>query len=232
VLPILFIPGTLCTPDVFEHQIKALETLAPHVEAARFKLEDSISKMADTAIASIHPHRTVAVIGFSMGGMVAMEIARKEPELIGKLALINTNFHADSIDNKSARLLHLQQANTEGMENVIRQHYLDRYLHQPSTTAQKLIVDMACELGTACFASQIKAHASRVDSSATLRGIKCPSLILGAEQDDLCPPIVQTQIHQMIKDSELVMLQACGHFSMLERPNEVNKALRDWYLGA
>jgi len=232
VLPILFIPGTLCTPDVFELQIKALATIAPRVETVRFKLEDSFSKMADMAIESIRPHRTAAVIGFSMGGMVAMEIARKEPELIGRLALINTNYHVDGIDNRSARLLHLQQADSEGMENVIRQHYLDLYLHQPSTAAQKLIVDMACELGTACFAAQIKAHASRVDSSTTLQGIKCPTLILGAEQDGLCPPIVQTQIHQMIEGSELVMLEACGHFSMLERPNAVNNALRNWYLGA
>ncbi len=232
MLPILFLPGTLCTPDVFETQIKELATIAPQVEAVRFNLEDSISKMADTAIETIRPHRTAAVIGFSMGGTVAMEIARKQPELIGKLALINTNYLADSTVNRSARLLHLQQANSEGMERVIRQHYLHRYLHKHSVTAQKLIVDMARELGPACFAAQIKAHASRPDSSATLRGIQCPTLILGAEQDGLCPPAVQKQIHQMIKGSELVMLEACGHFSMQERPREVNKALRDWYLAA
>jgi pimeloyl-ACP methyl ester carboxylesterase len=93
-----------------------------------------------------------------------------------------------------------------------------------------VIIDMACELGPACFKAQIKAHASRPDCSRTLAAIRCPTLVLGARQDALCPPVMQTQMHQMMANSELVMLDDCGHFSVLEKPGEVNTALRDWYL--
>jgi pimeloyl-ACP methyl ester carboxylesterase len=230
-LPVLFIPGTLCTGAIFEHQVKELAAFAQRIEIVQFKREDSFSKMADKAIERISEHGPAAVIGFSMGGMVAMEIFRRAPALIGKLALLNSNFQADSAENQSTRLLHLEQANAEGMEIVIRQHYLDRYLHKPLAPARKLIVDMACELGPACFKAQIRAHASRPDSSGTLQAIRCPTLILGAGQDALCPPVIQTQMQQMIADSELLMLDDCGHFSMLEKPDEVNKALRDWYQG-
>jgi pimeloyl-ACP methyl ester carboxylesterase len=229
-LPVLFIPGTLCTGAIFERQVKALAELAPQVVVVQPGLEDSMSKMADAAIDAILPHSAAAVIGFSMGGMIAMEIARKAPQLIGKLALLNTNFHADSASNRAARLLHLQQARAEGMERVIRQHYLQRYLHQPSPATGQLIIDMACELGPDCFDAQIRAHASRPDSSTTLQGITCPTLVLGAEQDELCAPAVQEQMHRMISGSTLVMLRDCGHFSMLEKPAEVSRALRDWYL--
>jgi len=229
-LPVLLIPGTLCTPDVFKLQAGELAAIAPHVELVRFTLEDSISKMADTAIESIRAHGAAAVIGFSMGGMVAMEMARKAPQLIGKLALLNSNYQADSAGNQAARRRHLAQARIGGMEAVIRQHYLDRYLHRPSASAEKLIIDMACELGPACFAAQIRAHATRPDSGATLKSIRCPTLILGALQDQLCPPLMQTRMAQMIENSDLLMLDACGHFSMLERPADVNTALRDWYL--
>jgi len=229
-LPVLFIPGTLCTGAIFERQVKELIAFAPQLDVVQFEREDSFSKMADKAIERVSKHGPAAVIGFSMGGMVAMEIFRKTPALIGKLALLNTNFQADSAENQSARLLHYQQALSGGMKNMICQYYLGRYLHKPLTTARKLIIDMACELGPTCFKSQIKAHASRPDSSGTLRDIKCPTLILGSRQDDLCPPFLQTQMHQMIADSELVMLDDCGHFSMLEKPDEVNAALRNWYL--
>lgn len=229
-MPVLFLPGTLCTPAVFESQIKALALHAPQIDVVEFALEDRISKMADKAIEKIRDQSATAVIGFSMGGMVAMEIARKAPELIGKLALLNSTCHEDSADNRPARIRHLRQAQSEGMEDVIRQHYLDHYLYQPLTAARKLIMNMACELGTGCFEAQIEALASRPDFAATLSGIKCPILILGANQDEMCSHATQKQMAQLIKDSKLVMLESCGHFSILEKPVEVNQALINWYL--
>jgi pimeloyl-ACP methyl ester carboxylesterase len=229
-LPVLFIPGTLCTAAVFESQINELKPLAPQVDVVRFTLEDSISSMADTVIELIPPGSGAAIIGFSMGGMVAMELARRAPELIKKLALINTNFHADLEERQSERSRYQKLAETEGIENVIRQYYLDSYLHQHTTNAADLIVKMAGEMGRHCFASQIKALTNRQDSSATLSAIACPTLIVGAKQDELCPPSGQIQMQRMISDSELVLLGDCGHFSTLEKPKEVNKALCKWYL--
>lgn len=229
-LPVLFLPGTLCTPAVFDLQIKALALYAPYVEVVEFRFEDSVSEMASKAIERMDHYGEVAIIGFSMGGMVAMEIARKTPQLIGKLALLNSTCHADRADWQAARILHLQQARTLGMEHVIRQYYLDHYLFQPLASARNLITTMACELGTGSFEAQIKALASRPDSSTTLEGLRCPALILGSREDEMCGPRTQTQMSQLITGSELVMLDDCGHFSMLEKPVEVNRALTHWYL--
>ena len=72
-----------------------MNTLAPQVLGVDFELEDSISLMAEKAIAMIPGDSGAAIIAFSMGGMVAMEIARQAPQRISKLALLNSNFHAD-----------------------------------------------------------------------------------------------------------------------------------------
>lgn len=42
----LFLPGTLCTPAVFEFQIIELANVAPRIDVLRFTAQDSISKMA------------------------------------------------------------------------------------------------------------------------------------------------------------------------------------------
>ena len=204
--------------------------MARRVDAVQFTFEDSISKMADKAVEMISRESGAAIIGFSMGGMVAMEIARRAPELIKKLALLNSNCHADLPDRHSARLRHLKQAKTKGMESVIRQHYLDRYLHQQTTDAGNLIINMAGEIGVDCFEAQIKALASRPDSTTTLSAIKCPTLIMGAQQDQLCPPSEQLRMQAMVEHSDLQILESCGHFSTLEKQDEVNKALLNWYL--
>ena len=229
--PVLFIPGTLCTPAVFKTQIKALTPLSSHISCAEFSHEDSISKMADRAIQFIRGQTPVAVVGFSMGGMVAMEMTRRAPELIEKLALVISNADADHGDRRPERALHLAQARSKGMESVIKKHYLGRYLHQHSSNIEGQIVQMACQQDVDCFAAQIEALSNRVDSRRTLENLDCPTLILGAKQDQLCPPSKQRQMFHLVKNSELVMLDNCGHFSTLERPDEVNKALRNWYLG-
>ena len=207
-----------------------MNKLAPQVLSVEFRLEDSISQMAKKAIAMIPAKSTAAIIGFSMGGMVAMEIARQAPQRISKLALLNSNFHADLADRRASRIQHLEQATSMGMAYVIKQFYLERYLHHGAPTAEQLITNMATELGTACFEAQIKALSTRQESSSTLEKIHKPALILGGNQDSLCPPEIQTRMHHMIEGSELVMLGDCGHFSMLEKPQDVNDALRNWYL--
>ena len=207
-----------------------MNKLAPQVLSVDFRLENSISQMAKKAIAMIPGQSAAAIIGFSMGGMVAMEIARQAPQRISKLALLNSNFHADLADMRATRNKHLERAASMGMEYVIRQFYLERYLHQPSLSVEELIINMATELGTACFKAQIEALSTRQESGTTLERIHKPALILGGNQDNLCPPEIQATMHQMIEGSELVMLDDCGHFSMLEKPQDVNDALRNWYL--
>jgi dienelactone hydrolase len=87
-------------------------TLA-QVDVVELSVEDSISKMADTAIKKLSSLDGAAVIGFSMGGMVAMEIARSSPgEMSGFKwgTLRNENspcpkqfvvIHVQTIDRKS-----------------------------------------------------------------------------------------------------------------------------------
>lgn len=228
--PVLFLPGTLCTPSVFDSQISALVDVAPRIEALRFTSQDSIALMADLAIAQIPKQGSASIIGFSMGGMVAMEIVRRAPQLVEKLALLNTNFLADTIDKKATREKYLKQARSSGIENVVRHHLLQSYLHRPTPGNEELIITMAGELGSGCYEAQHKALATRPDFRASLPGIKCPTLVLAAAQDKLCALSMQTEMHQMIENSELVTLMDCGHFSTLEQASAVNSALLKWYL--
>jgi pimeloyl-ACP methyl ester carboxylesterase len=226
----LLLPGTLCTRAVFDLQARALEQVAPGVEVVEFTRERSIGEMAQLVEQKIPPGTGAAVVGFSMGGMVAMAIARRNPQLVAKLALLNTNFHADIPGRYATRLEHLQEARTGGIGSVITRDYLPRYLHRHSSKLQQLIVDMAERSGLACFEAQIQALAGRRDSGDSLASINCPTLILGSAQDELCPPQGHVEMNRLIKGSKLVLLENCGHFSLLERPGAVNSALLDWYL--
>lgn len=229
-LPVLLLPGTLCTAAVFEQQLDALRSIGAPVEVVPFRAESTIDQMVEKVIDRIPPDSGAAVAGFSMGGMVALALARHRPALVRGLALINSNSHAESKRRESARARHLAEAREGGIAAVLRRHYLPLYLHRESLDHHRLILDMAEELGLDCFAAQAAALAGREEASATLRALKCKTLVLGSEEDVLCPPEVQLEMHRLAPHSDLVLLGACGHFSMLERPQAVNSCLCQWYL--
>jgi pimeloyl-ACP methyl ester carboxylesterase len=69
---------------------------------------------------------------------------------------------------------------------------------------------------------------SRPDSRPDLPKIKCPTLVLVGEGDQLTPPKLSEEIASGIRNSRLVVVRDSGHLSTLERPDAVNTALVEW----
>ena len=87
---------------------------------------------------------------------------------------------------------------------------------------------MADETGADVFIRQQTAIMSRPDSRPDLLKIKCPTLVLVGEGDQLTPPKLSEEIAGAIPNSRLVVVPGSGHLSTLERPDAVNKALVEW----
>jgi pimeloyl-ACP methyl ester carboxylesterase len=86
--PVVFLPGMMCDARLFAPQIADLSrdtavTVAPITCGER--IEEIASHLLDLLPARF------ALAGLSMGGIVAMELLRRAPERITKLALMDTN---------------------------------------------------------------------------------------------------------------------------------------------
>ena len=87
---------------------------------------------------------------------------------------------------------------------------------------------MAQELGPAGFARQQAAIIGRADSRPMLAGIRCPTLVLVGDSDELTPPERAAEMADAIAGAHLVSVPQCGHLSALERPDAVTHALLEW----
>ena len=228
-LPILFLPGTLCTGAMFSEQIKNLQQYCQDITVVQFTTEKSLTEMANKVITATK-NMPCAMIGFSMGGIVALEIARTHPQLIAKLALINSNSHADLPERKSLRQAQIAQAKSGQLTKLILDTFLPNYLFKPNIAHEKLITNMANELGAECFAARAMAIEDRPDSLSVLQRLKIDLLIIGGKQDKVCPEQHQITMHNAIANSRLVILEQCGHFSPIEQPEKVSTLLAQWYL--
>lgn len=225
---VLLLPGTLCTSAVFDHQVKALEAAGIEVNSVEFRRERSIEEMAHAAATQIPDGKPAAVAGFSMGGMVAITLASLYPEKVDRLALLNSNIHPERPERRDNRLKYLAMAAKTSLRQVLQEGFLANYLLHMDPRHCQLILDMADEHGLDTFEAQTTALASRPDSGPLLAGVRKHVLIVGARQDVLCPPASQMDMLHQAHDGQLVMLDDCGHFSLLEKPGEVNRALLDW----
>ena len=74
-LPILILPGTLCTGKMFTEQINHLQQYCQDITVVQFSTEKSLTEMANKVIKA-SKNQPCAIVGFSMGGIVALEIAK------------------------------------------------------------------------------------------------------------------------------------------------------------
>lgn len=228
-LPILILPGTLCTGTMFSQQINQLQQYCQEITVVQFTTEKSLAEMANNVIKATK-NKPCALIGFSMGGIVAAEIARTHPQLIAKLALVNSNCHADLAERKSARKAQITQAESGQLIELISTTFLPNYLFKADSAHEKLIIEMAKSLGADCFVAQVMAIEDRPDSLSVLQQLKNDILIIGGKQDKICPVEHQKMMHENLPKSKLQLLDQCAHFSPLEQADKVSNLLTHWYL--
>ena len=230
MIPILLIPGLLCSAEAFTSQVAALWPYGP-VTVASTLTGRSIPEIADAILASAPPR--FALAGISMGGYVCFEIMRRAPERVIRLALLDTSALPDSPEQITQRRALVSRARTGDFQSLLAEA-LTAILHpahrdDPSLRATN--VRMGLTIGIDGFERQEEAAITRVDSRPSLGAIKAPTLVLVGDQDPLTPPSQAQEIANAIPGARLVVVPECGHASTLEQPEAVNRALIEWITG-
>lgn len=230
-LPLLALPGLLLDERMWRAQVDAL---APAHPLTSFPLvpHATIGELAEMALARA-PAGRFALAGLSMGGYVALEIMRRAPERVAALALLDTSARPDTPEQTALRRSAMA-ASASDFEGVVRSLF-PRLLHpdrvdDPALTGP--LLQMALGLGREAYVRQQEAIIGRIDSRPTLARIACPTLVVCGREDAILPLEVSEEMHAGIRGSRLVVVERCGHMSAMERPDEVNAALREWLAAA
>ncbi|WP_422366681.1 alpha/beta fold hydrolase [Pelagibius sp.] len=226
-LPLALLPGLLCDAALWQPQIAALSDLAD-CWVADFTTQDSATAMVDTVLAAM-PER-FSLAGLSMGGYVALELMARAPERVDRLALIDTKARGDSAEQTSRRRGLIELAE-KGQFKGVTPRLLPLFIHEDRLEDEVLtaiVTGMAERVGKDAFISQQRAIMTRRDHFETLAGIAVPTLILCGRQDVLTPLSEHEDMAAAIPNSELMVVEDCGHLATLERPEAVTAALRRW----
>lgn len=233
---LVLIPGLMCDQAMWQAQIASFSTRVP-IQIADHGELDSLVAMAERVLETAP--KSFALAGHSMGGRVALEVVRlvsqQAPERITHLGLLDTGCHALPAGEagereRATRQVFLMQAQKEGVAAMAR-NWVKGMVHPSRLTDAPLIngiVQMFARKSVKVFSAQIRALLARPQAYPLLSGIRCPTLVLCGTEDLNSPPAVNREMAAAIPNSQLVIIEQCGHMSMMEKPSDVNTALERW----
>ncbi|RPJ85242.1 MAG: alpha/beta fold hydrolase [Acidobacteria bacterium] len=170
----------------------------------------------------------VAVAGLSMGGYAAFAVLRRAPERVRALVLADTRPQADTEEGRAARLAMLARIRGGGVA-AVAEDMIPRLLSAATRAEMPSVEREVRALIEANRADGVRAGVRRImgrpDSTALVRGLEMPVLVINGEEDAVTPVAAVREMHGMIAGSSLVIIPGAGHLSNLERPDTFNSAL-------
>jgi pimeloyl-ACP methyl ester carboxylesterase len=225
---VLMLPGTLCDSRIFAAQRRGLRGKAHLVCASYQGLKDRSVWLGDL-LKSLPQQFYVA--GFSLGGLLALELLRMAGERVLGLALIASNAQAASVKSqrKSAWLRRLWLDRGPG---EVAKHVKPAYFHHEAKRRryEKLVFDMALQTPRRSAFEEFAWAAERPSGLQTLNEFQGSLLAISGRQDRLCPPAWQAAMQAAQPRLPWLEIERCGHFLPLEAPARLTHALEAWLL--
>ena len=170
------------------------------------------------------------VIGHSMGGMVALELAATRPEKIESLILCNTTPAFGGKDDTfkkqfvSARLKPLEDGKT--MAEMAPASV--RAMSAPETSAADVdfMAALMAETPEQAYRAAIECLVT-FDRRTALEGLSMPVLLIGGEDDQAAPAKTMRRMAEKIPGAECHILPG-GHMTPVEQAVEANRLIADF----
>ncbi len=225
--PVVCLPGLMQDARAFAPQIDALSATCA-VMVAPTHLDDTVEEIAASVLNAAPPEFTL--LGTSLGGAVALEVARAAPERVKGLCLISTAAMSETPDMVANRDLQMASVRGGRFDDVMTEALsLTGLADNPFRLEIAGIArDMAATLGAEVFVRQSTAMQRRRDQQSILRKITMPTLILCGEGDQQYSVKRHQFMAEMIPRARFEVVDLASHLVMLEQPGTVNEILRDW----
>ena len=228
--PLVLIPGFMADARSFMPQLAQLGADRPVILLTP-GLGDTVEKIA----AEVAPHLPprFALVAHGLGGNIAIEILRKRPEAVTRVALIATDPLPESPQLAAEQEALLVAAKTGHLQACMAQMLPITALHDAPwrDEVMALVMDMAENLGPTQFRRHLRVLQRRPDQQKTLRKVHVPTMIIAGESDTLVPRRRAEFLAAMMPQGCLEIIAEAGHLPQLEQPEAVTKVLKTFLAG-
>lgn len=172
-----------------------------------------------------------AIVGFSLGGMVARRIAQDHPDRVSALVILHSA-HKRSEKAQAAILFRVAQAEEHGPAATV-ELALERWYTDAARKARPDLMDLTRKWVLAndpkVYPKLYRILAHGIDEIvAPHPPITCPTLVLTGDEDYGNGPEMSAAIAAEIPSAKLLILRGLRHMALAEDPAAVNRPVRDF----
>ncbi|MFN4192591.1 MAG: alpha/beta fold hydrolase [Tabrizicola sp.] len=228
--PLVLIPGFMADARSFMPQLARLGA-DRQVILLGPGLGDSLEKIVAEHAPHLPPR--FAVVAHGLGGNIAIEILRKRPGAVTRIALISTDPLPEPPQLAAQQEALLVAAKTGHLRACMAQMLPATALHDAPwrDEVMALVMDMAETLGPRQFQRHLRVLQRRPDQQKTLRKANMPTLVITGASDTLIPRRRAEFLAAMMPQGCLEIIPEAGHMPQLEQPEAVTKVLETFLAG-
>lgn len=173
------------------------------------------------------------VLGVSLGGFIAQQLALDHSEIINKLVLCSTAFGGPNMVLPAGEALQFMAfgAGKETMQYGLELSFSPDFLAKNPPEVAHLVAHFRRDPQPRyAYLRQLMAPVS-FNSEARLQEIKAPVLVLAGEEDRVVPPENSRRLAAKLKNAKLVTFPNTGHLFFIEQANEVSRVILEFLRG-
>lgn len=196
---------------------------------------ESIERMADWLIEVLDAARVgrAQIVGHSMGALVALECAARNPDRIDRIALLGPAFPM----RVAPELLEATRTDEARAQRMINIWSHSAYAHYPGSPAPGFWVHgvnlrLMQRQRPGVLPADFAACNDYRGGLAAAAKVRCPALLLIARRDRMTPGRAAQDLVKAINGSKVVEIDGSGHAVMTEKPDELLDALRGFLVAA
>jgi len=166
------------------------------------------------------------VVGISMGGVIAQQMALDFPQLIRKLVLVSTFaiLRPDSLGGWLYLLGRFAMVHTVGLPTQAKVVARRIFALAEQEELRQMLVTTITQSDPRAYRAAMRALAL-FDSRQRLAEIKIPTLIITGDRDTTVPPPRQKLLFEGISGARQVVIPSAGHAVSVEQPEAFNREL-------
>ena len=171
--------------------------------------------------------------GLSMGGYISLRAVERIQNKFSALILCDTKSVADDNEGKLKRAAAIKQINSGDFENFVQSFVLncfgEKYVKEIKS-GYEIVVNRSKSNDPVGVKGCVLAMACRTDTTNNLKNINLPTLVICGSEDKLSPPDIMKTMADQIPKANFVLVEKAGHMTPIEKPEAVNKAIREFLL--
>lgn len=163
------------------------------------------------------------LVGNSLGGHIALYLAKHNPELVEALVLTGSSgLYENAMGDTYPK---------RGDKEYLRKK-TESVFYDPKHATPEMIdnlYELVNDRGSVLRILSLAKSAIRHNMKNDLPEIDIPTCLVWGKQDSVTPPEVGSDFNKLMPNSELFWVDKCGHSAMKEHPDEFNKIVHGWF---